>query len=546
MKFYKYIAGVALMGMMASCGEKFLDRPPLDRIVDANYYKTPQQVLQGTAPLYNLVWFGYNDKAAYGIGDGRGGVFFSPSFEMEHVRLASTATQESVVNAWRGFYNIVGQSNTVITNINRYAGPAVPEDIKQHAIGEARFMRALAYSYLVQNFGPVPIIANNETLLTDTTIARNTVESVWEFIIRDLRYAAQVLPPVPIQPGRLTRYSADGMLAKMYLTRAGVGSSGTRRQSDLDSAAYYAKNVIMNSGASLLPDYEDLFKTQFNNNAESLFALQWVYNGGSQEWGSQNATQAYLAFSSSITGFGDGWGGDHGATMDILKKYEQGDKRRKATYMFPGDTYSYITEEVTVNGEKIKRPLQVTTNDNGTAEYRSRASIKKYVVGRPEDNGGKVVQMGTEINTYMLRLADVYLIYAEAILGNSASTTDAEALAYFNAVRTRAGVPAKKSITWEDIHNERLLELAMEGHAWYEYTRLHYYNPQKAYDLLKAQDRGSYRIYPNQKENATAWTIESETPAFYNIDQNSFHVPYPAIELSRAPNLRKPPVPYQF
>lgn len=547
MKLYKYIAGLALMGAMTSCGEEFLDRPPLDQIADANYYKTPQQVLQGTAPLYNIVWFGYNDKAAYGIGDGRGGVFFSPSFEMQHVRLASTATQESVVNAWRGFYNIVGQANTVITNINRYAGPAVPENIKQHGIAEARFMRGLAYSFLVQNFGPVPIIANNETLLTDTTIARNTVESVWEFILRDLRYAAQVLPPTPVQPGRITKYSAEGMLAKMYLTRAGVGSTGgIRRQSDLDSAAYFAKSVITNSGASLLPDYENLFKMQYNNNPETLFALQWVYNGGGQAWGTQNATQAYLAFSASITGFGDGWGQDHGATMDILQRYENGDKRRKATYMFPGDVYPYITEEVTINGEKVKRPLQVRTDNNGNAEFKSRANIKKYVVGRPEDNGGKVVQMGTEINTYMLRLADVYLIYAEAILGNNASTSDPEALQYFNAVRTRAGVPTKEVITWNDIHNERILELAMEGQAWYEYTRLHYYNPQKAYDLLRSQDRGTYRIYPNQKVDATAWTIESVAPAFYHIDENSFHVPYPAVELSRAPNLRKPPVPYQF
>ena len=59
-------------GMLAGCGKDFLNRPPEDAIVDANFYKTPEQVLAGTAPLYNIVWFAYNDKSSHGIGDGRG------------------------------------------------------------------------------------------------------------------------------------------------------------------------------------------------------------------------------------------------------------------------------------------------------------------------------------------------------------------------------------------------------------------------------------------------------------------------------------------
>ncbi|QNF35673.1 RagB/SusD family nutrient uptake outer membrane protein [Adhaeribacter swui] len=545
----KYTVGLMLLGLLTGCSEEFLDRPPLDRITDVQYYKTTDQVLMATAPLYSGVWFGYNDKAAVGIGDGRGGTFFSPSYEMEHVRLASSPTQESVNGAWQSFFNIVGQSNAVINNVNKFADPAVPENIKLHAIGEARFFRGLAYSYLVQTFGPVPLLEDNTKVLTDTSIARNTVESVWDFIIRDIRYASKVLPASPVQKSRLTKYSAQAMLSRMFLTRAGVGSNGTRRQSDLDSAAYYAKSVIDANSFNMLPNYEDLYLTKNNGNEETVAALQWVYNGGSTYWGAQNTQQAYMAYSSSITGFGDGWGGDHGATMDILKSYEEGDKRRKATYMFPGDVYSYITEEVNdpnKPGAKIKRPLQVTTDNNGADAFKTRANIKKYVVGRPEDNDGKVVQMGTEIQTYLMRYSEVLLIYAEAILGNNASTADAGALNAFNAVRVRAGVPAKTEITWEDIYRERRVELAMEGQSWYDIVRLHYYNPTLALDKLSKQDRGTYRITPNAKVNATSWTIESVTPQFYSVNESSFFVPYPAAELSRAPNLRKEPVPYQF
>src|ERR1700753_166465 len=92
-------------------------------------------------------------------------------------------------------------------------------------------------------------------------------------------------------------------------------------------------------------------------------------------------------------------------------------------------------------------------------------------------------------NTYLLRLAEVYLIYAEAIMGNSASTSDATALKYFNAVRTRAGVPSLSSITFDDIFQEKKIELAFEGQAWYDWVRWYYFAPAKALAYFSAQDR---------------------------------------------------------
>lgn len=530
--------------ILSGCSKDFLNRPPEDAIVDVNFYKTTEQVLAGTSPLYNIVWFAYNDKASHGLGDGRGGVLMSGSYQLENIRMQTTDVTPEVYTSWTSFFNVVAQSNMVISNLNKYTAPSVPENVKQAGIAEGRFMRGLAYYYLVMNWGPVPIIVDNNVLLTDTSITRNTVESVWEFIIRDIRFAAENLPATPLQKGRLTKWAAEGMLARMLLTRAGI--SGTRNQQDLDSAAWYANDVIMNSGASLMNNYEDLFLTKNNNNPESLFALQWKYDG---DWGTQNSVQAFLAFGSEITGFGDGWGADLGASLDQLRLYRTDDKRRKGTFMFPGDHYSYIHQSVddpNNPGKKIIQELQVPWNYVGTERYNTRAWVKKYVVGRPEDNDGKVTQQHTEINTYMLRLADVYLIYAEAVLGTNASTSDSKALQYFNAVRRRAGVPEKASITWDDIYVERRLELAMEGQAWYDIVRLYYYDPAKALTILNNQDRGTYRIVPNAATNATSWTITSDTPAFYTVTSSNFWLPYPAAEMTAAPNLRKPPVPYQF
>jgi len=541
-----YLTALAFCGMLSSCSKDFLNRPPEDAIVDANFYQSADQVLAGTAPLYNIVWFAYNDKASHGIGDGRAGILMSGSYQVDNIRMQTTDVTPEVYSSWTAFFNVVAQSNMAISNVTKYTAASVPDNVKQAAIGEGRFMRGLAYAYLVQNWGPVPIITDNNVLLTDTSITRNTVESVWEFIIRDLRFAANSLPATPLQKGRLTKWSAEGMLAKMYLTRAGVGGGGTRKQTDLDSAAWFAKDVISNSGATLMNNYEDLFLMKNNNNSESLFALQWKYDG---DWGTQNSVQAFLAYGSEITGFGDGWGGDLGASYEMLKRYSPNDKRRKGTFMFPGDHYSYIHQAVddpNNPGKKIIQELQVPWNFVGTERYNTRAWVKKYVVGRPEDNDGKVTQQHTEMNTYMLRLADVYLLYAEALMGNAATTTNAEALKYFNAVHTRAGLDAKTSISADDLFYERRLELAMEGQAWYDIVRLHYYNPAKALQILNMQDKGTYRIVANAPTNATSWTVTSDTPAFYNVTESNFYLPYPAAELTAAPNLRKPPVPYQF
>lgn len=548
-----YLAIFALVGLFAGCSSDFLEQPPKDSILDVNFYKTSEQVLAGSAPLYNVVWFAYNDKASHGIGDGRGGVLTSGSYQLENVEFKTTSVTGENTSAWSAFYNVVAQANTLISNVNKYAGPDVPDNIKQHAIAEGRFMRGMAFMFLVQNWGEVPIITDNTKLLQDTSISRNTIPTIWEFITRDIRYGTTHLPETPIQKGRLTKWAAEAMLAKVYLTRAGVGRTGSRDQALLDSARILSKDVIDNSGATLEEYYEELFKTKNNNNNETLFALQWVYNGA--DWGSQNSVQAFLAFGSSITGFADGWGGDIGASLYLLNKYEglidngnTADVRRKATFMFPGDHYSYIHQQV-IDGNTGKPVVQELRVPLGGSGYNNRAWVKKYVVGRPEDNDGKVSQQHTEINTYMMRLAEVYLIYAEAILGDAASTTDNEALTYFNKVRTRANVSTKSVLTWQDIFDERHLEFAMEGQLWYDFVRLHYYNPQLAYDILSNQDRGFYRITPDKIPDPTKWTIAEDPDddsRNFPVDEGNFRLPIPSNEKLRAPNLAKNPVPYVF
>lgn len=558
MKFsnsFRYITGFALALTALSCSKKFLEKPPLSQVVDVNFYKTDEQVMASTSLLYSRVWFEYNDKAQYNLGDFRGGTAFSAWNDRGNVLFNTTAENNENGTAWRSFYTVVAQSNLAIYNINKYAGPAVSANAKKVAIAEARYMRALAYRFLVMNWGPVPIIENNVEQLFDTTIRRATVPSVWRFITREMRAAAADLPEVPGQTGRLSKWAAEGMLARFYLTRAGVEGTGTtRKQEFLDSAKYFAERVISMSGRKLLNTYRELFLYPYDNKSESLFELQWEFVP--DVWGIANSMPEYLAYNPDIS-FG-GWGGDKGATWWLMSQYEgfnlqpdntlKGrtlDQRLHATFMLPGFLYPEITK--VSDGQKLVFPF--------TGTDQNFLNIKKYVIGSPIDLAGIAAQQRYPNNTYMLRLAEMYLVYVEATIGNGANTSDATAIEYFNLVRTRAGLPPYEvdgpngsgPLTWDKLFSERIKEFALEGMAWYDLVTLHYYNPQKAYDIIKSQDRGLFFTAPDQMPNPTQWTL-TKTSWFNErlADANSgnFNLPIPSAEISQAPNLKADPVDY--
>lgn len=545
--------------MLAGCSEEFLDRPPQDRLVDANFYKNDDQVLAGTAPLYSAAWKTYVDKANFKLGDIRGGTVFRAWGDRDAVEFNITDVSEANEQAYQAFYVIVGQANLAIHNINTYGGAEVSEEIKNHAIAEARFMRATAYTHLVMNYGAVPIIENNLDYLFNPNLKPNIETDVWEFIKRDYEFAAANLLEESVQPGRITKWSAEGMLARTHLTMAGLNASpGARDQAHLDKAKEYAERVITMSGKRLKSDYPSLFLYPYDNNEESLFELQWVFTTSPNGYEASNTMISQITYTNDIAANGDGWGGDLSGTWWLLSLYDgllvnDGttpgftlDQRLKASFMLPGFTYPEIINNATSQPHVFPDP--------GTAD-NNYASIKKYVIGKIP---GETDRQRYPNNSYMLRLAEMYLIYAEAALGNQTSTKDPIILDHFNAVHTRAGLPAiiaddpnggPTELTWRMIFNERIKEFAMESMAWYDLVRLWYYDEQRAYDIIAEQDRGLFVARPNQWPNPTAWTF-TKTSWFANryatANSGNFRLPIPASEVSQAPSLGEEPVPYEF
>lgn len=512
MKTKYIISTIALTGVLALTGcEDFLEQKNTHDLNQQTFFDSEAALRAATAPLYNYVWAGFNDKFYYGMGDGRANNITAQysDYIYPYTNLSETSLSQGLTDAWNSFYSVVAQANNTINNITDYSAPTLSEDSKRASIAEARFMRGTAYWYIASLWGVGIIYTNTSSMVNNYVVPANPGVDVIEFAIRDLEYAAKYLPKTPADAGRVTCYSAYGMLSRVYLSMAGLttdglynGSNvatdfnrGTRNQTYLDLAKRAALKVIAESGAGLIDNYGDLFAAKsFNNNSESLFQLQWLPATQANSSACGNTMVRFLAWSTMVADK-DAWGGATYCSWNLWEEFK---------------TYKDETLGKTVD-DAVRRHYSVASYGefypdmnmkNGGYTYgetenpgNQGANIKKYVIGTTADNGGISEPGNSGTNTYMMRLAEVYLNYTEAVLGNSASTTDTE---YFNRVRTRAKMESKKSITYEDLRHERRMEFAFEGQYWYDLVRRSYYRQQEVINYMNHQQRNASYEYQTE------------------------------------------------
>lgn len=508
--------------VMAGCSKNFLDRPPLSQISADNFYQTTNDLRLATAALYaGSPWGEWNYNCYLPVGDVLSGNMVVGYWgdAVQLITFSVTGLNGIMIANWKSMYKIIAHCNVTIRAINEKASASIPDNDKRAAIAEAKFIRGFAYYNLAVHWGAVPVIEDNGKLISSPLVNRNIIGDVYKFAAIDLTYAAENLPASDTR-GRVTTWSAQGLLSKVYLTMAGLNQSGgTRNQALLDSAKKYAGNVCKNSGLSLLNNYADLFKTQFNDNPESLFALQW---SPGTPWLEGNMLQIYSPGGAEISANGQAGWFTIQPTIDMFNLYTAQDSvRRKATFMLKNDRYPELNAA------------------GGGFTYTGSAGLKKHIIGTNKDNNAPTMDLvsSTEHNS-LLRLADVYLIYAEAILGNNPSTSDPDALLYFNKVRTRAGVDPVSSITGDMIIKERRIELAAESQYWTDLVRLSYYDPTKAINMLNGEQRVNFTYDNGVATPGTPYGVI--TPATIG----SFTFPIPSSEITANPKLSEAPVPY--
>ena len=579
---------------MASC-QDFLNRPTEDNYNVDNFYKTDEQLEQGVNYLYNSPWYDFQ-RAFIKIGEVMSGNMYWGS--SPYMTFTTNGTDGDLVNMSYSLWAVNGHANTVITNVLNSEGPS--QAGKNKAIGEALTWKAMAYFYMVRTFGEIPIVHDNNAILTSGTyndLYKADRASIYEYIVMTLEKAMELLPKQTSGwNGRIDYYAAEALLAKVHLTRAGL--SGTLNNDDLQKAAAYAEDVILNSGRSLTPVYSDIFRlapSVHNATGESLIAWQWECTSG--RWTAQNTLQSDLIFE-GFSEFGDMWGGWAGPSYDLALAFgvdpvkgpaglaNEKDTRRQATMMMAGDVYPYFwTTKTTKTGNKGFDYLYfLYSGDTDYASYGVPAQFEgpcgmqnvKHLFGDGADHeaalGFSAARMSYQLPTHLLRLGDVYLICAEA---NLLSGNAAKALQYTNAIRERAGVDALASVTFDDIWKERRLELAGEGDRWYDYVRLAYYDKNFAMEDLKSQKMNSVYNYDQACKNywytgcggtleniptdltafdpsKAEWKTDFESEVKYNeddparstyVNENIFTLPLPAEDVVFNKHLLEPAQP---
>ena len=560
-------ASVLSLGL-TSC-EDFLDRPTEDSYVASGYYKTDAECIAAVDYLYNSPWYDFQ-RGFFKVGEVLSGNYYWGS--SPYLNFSLNSNDDDLRNMSYSLWAVNGHSNIVRHYIE---DGSASEAVKNQTMGECLLWKAMAYFYLVRTFGDVPIVHDNVAMIEDNTYNEQPKvykADVYEYIVMTLEKAIELLPE-KCSEGRLDKYCAKGLLAKVYLTKAGV--TGSLNNADLQKAVDYAKDVMENSGRELEKNYADVFKLEGNKSPENMIAWRWVV---SPQWASQNTFQSDLGMT-GIDEYGDVWGEWGGPSVDLQDAFGYNildnpstrpdvDTRRKATMMTVGDVVPYLWRDKG-GFDYMRFEYDDTYNPAAWKQHRSPTgcNVVKHLYGNNADHvavlGTSAARMASSLCTPLLRLADVYLVLAEAkvLMGQ---TSDADALKAYNAVHQRAipSAAAETSLTFDKIWKERRLELACEGDRWYDFVRLAYYNPTKAINELKSQRRnqywnldGMFKEYfktgqwqlVNKDDDGKDQTAMYASPQdggdpIPNVTENSFTIPFPMEDLTFNPRLKDEPI----
>ena len=561
------VGAILTSSLLATSCDDFLDRPTEDNYNTENFYASDEACISGVNYLYNSPWYDFQ-RGFIKVGEVFSGNMYWGS--SPYLNFSVNGTDQDLVNMSYSLWAEISHCSTVYQSIKN---ATASEAVKNQCMGECLVWKAMAYFYLVRSFGDVPIIHDNSATLAEgnyNELSKVEKADVYEYIILTLEKAMELLPKSSAA-GRIDYYCAEGLLAKVYLTKAGV--TGSLNNDDLAKAAAYSKDVIDNSGRKLMDNYEDIFRGSNNTCPESLIAWRWTVGA---QWTSQNSLQSDLAIE-GMCEVGSVWGGWAGPSTDLMEAFGvlriegQGadarlvewqspesradiDTRRKATMMIAGDKYSYFWRDKG-GFDYLRFIYDSDYNPSATGQLQGPCGCNnvKHIYGNSADHVAEMGladgRMASALATHILRLADVYLVHAEAmtLMGRG---SEVSALAAYNAVHQRAiptAAPAT-SLTFDMIWKERRLEFAGEGDRWYDFVRRAYYDVNACINELKSQHRNQlwncdalYKAY----YQSGAWglttadgTVEYnfDTP-IPNVTEKSFVLPFPTEDVALNPNV---------
>lgn len=507
-RYAKTIALLTAALTVAGC-EDFLTVDPVDSNSKEMYYDSASAVRANTATLYGgSTWFDYSCRFMYMGGDMLAGdLFYTYADEGQFYLNTVTQNNQYSRDGWNSLFRTIAFANAIMRDMpGMAAANGVSQTVIDNALGECYLFRALGYYLLTEFWHEVPVVTDPEGLVTsgnpqDIYLRKNTRLSLYRFICEDLERAVELLPETDSEQGRVTRWSAKGLLAKVCLTRAcyekGSGQS-------YDNTDYFAKaqtlaeEVITGSPLSLCRDYASMFEAGTGDyHSEALVSILCATGGygcgnsRSTEWGRRDA----------LTGI-NCWGTGKGPTLSLRAAFEENplldgkkDGRRSAVYMMQGDTYKTLAIGNADYPNGYVYRLFLDQLADGTYDLQTEvpnemlAHLKKYVINADGGNIGSSQDASNDL--HLLRLSDVYFIYAEASLcGDLSAKVSDRGIAYVNDVLDAHGANYRvEELDYIGLLAERRKEFALEGINWFDIQRLASLSEQTALDYLN----GMYR-----------------------------------------------------
>jgi hypothetical protein len=470
------------LGLMLSCSE-FLDNEPLaeftgdpqtatdlesqfaslsdaEAALNGAYDKFKQDIFQ----FENFSYGDIQSDNAYAGGDG------VPEEEVDAIRVTSMNSKVKLM--WAQYYEMGGAATNVIEN-TRLMKSGINENEKTLIIAEAKFIRAYAYFDIVRIWGAAPLMLelippitaeNIEEVYPKLYPERTAPELIYDQIIKDLEEAIPALKSSNQGEFRATKGSANGLLAKVYATRGAKSERNYKKVVELCDA-------VISDGYSLLSDYDQLWNPANDFTSESIFEV--YYDATSPNW-------AYWVLFSEENG-SITWRRYCTPTHDLISKFNANDKRFASSIVFkevPYDTYFPATNYPIAN---------------------------------------KIRQKDSEI--ILMRLADILLLKAEAL---AELNRPQEAMAIVNTIRRRAGIEelsvnVSQQEARLDVEQERQLELAFEGHRWYDLLR----NDRMVEVMQQHRGRNGQLLFPHIDEFRVLWPVpQTEKDSNPNLTQN--------------------------
>lgn len=451
---------MALLCLQA-CSDSFLELKPRGTDLESNYYRNRQEAYNGLVAIYDVVGFqsgSYTTKilATSAASDdhyaGGGGAADLPNLQAwsNYTINPAVGPQEDL---WRKGYMGVSRANILLEKL-----PDIPMDENEKArfAAESKFLRAYFYFDLIRFFKNIPLI--DHPLVGDEIyeVVQATPEEIYAFIEQDLNEA---IPNLPItvsatsEAGRTSQGTARALLGKVYLQQEKFGPAA-QQFAEVNGTPGQTSQY----GYRLLSNYGELFNVSNKFNSESIFEISFT-NTSVGDWGCIECTEGNVL---NILVGPRNYNGSAGAP-----DYVSGWSFLPVTpNLFDAIHYDPRNSHTVINMDSLQ--------SNGIASYEAGYMntgffLEKYA-GRESNRwtGAGTPELNFPQNIYDIRLADTYLLEAEALVRGGGDLGRAASL--LNAVRSRVGL-GPVAATMDNIKRERRLELAGEGHRWFDLVR---------------------------------------------------------------------------